>query len=316
LKVLVTGAAGFIGRHLSRSLLSEGHRVLGVDNFITSDRAGVGEFARESEFEFLEMDIREPGIAGVIERFAPDEIFHLACPTGVHNLVPLAQEMLETCFIGTRSVLECARERSTPVLLASSAEVYGDPLVTPQTESYTGNVDPLGPRKGYEEGKRVAETLVGIYTERHRVPGHIARIFNTYGPGMAVSDTRVVPAMMRRALAGEPLIIYGDGEQTRCHAYVEDTVAGLLKVMRQGGKGRAYNLGSTRQLTVKELAEQIREACGSSSEIEFRPHSIEDHGQREPDVSRAENELGWRARTPLEDGLRRTAEDLRARVTV
>jgi len=314
LNVVITGSAGFIGRRLGQLLLEEGHRALAIDNFMTSEPAGIETLAREPRFEFMELDVRDQSLVKVIQRFAADQIFHLACPTGVHNLVPLAQEMIETCFIGTRWVLEAAQDRSIPVLLASSAEVYGDPMVTPQHETYTGNVDPLGARNGYEEGKRVAESLVSIYTSRHGVPGRIARIFNTYGPGMSLSDTRVVPAMIRRALTGEQLIVYGDGSQTRCHAYVDDTVAGLRMVMERGAPGRAYNLGSSNQMSVRDLAGQILEVCGSSSPLQFVPHRIQDHGQRLPDVSRAREELGWEASTPLREGLTRTAEDLRGRL--
>lgn len=315
MKVVITGGAGFIGRRLAATLLNDGHRVLAIDNFITSDEHDLAALRGEPGFEFQELDVRDPAVLDSVRRFAPEQIYHLACPTGVHNLVPLAHEMIETSFVGTSFMLEAARERSTPLLLASSAEVYGDPTVSPQPESYTGNVDPVGQRNGYEEGKRAAESLVAIYSQRHGVPGRIARIFNTYGPGMSMRDTRVVPAMIRRALSSEPLVVYGDGSQTRCHAYVDDTVAGLRRVMESGGPGRPYNIGSTHQLSVRDLASEILQACRSESRVEFVPHQIEDHGQRLPDITRARDELGWEPATPLREGLARTVEDLRVRMS-
>jgi len=314
LNVLITGGAGFIGRRLASALLADGHHVLAVDSFITSDEQDLRSLREEARFEFEERDVRDAEIVKIVRSFAPEQIYHLACPTGVHNLVPLAQEMIETSFLGTRLLLEAARDRQTPVLLASSAEVYGDPQVSPQAETYTGNVDPLGRRSGYEEGKRSAESLVGIYTHRYGVRGQIARIFNTYGPGMSLRDTRVVPSMIRRALAGEPLVIYGDGTQTRCHAYVDDTVAGLRRVMDRGVPGRPYNIGSTNQLSIRDLAPEILEVCRSNSPLEFVPHKIEDHGHRLPDISRARTELDWEPKTPLRDGLAETVEDLRRRL--
>ena len=314
MNVLITGGAGFIGRRLASGLLGDGHRVLAVDNFITSDEEALGPLREDPRFEFEKRDVRDAEIVGIVRSFAPDEIYHLACPTGVHNLVPLAQEMIETSFLGTRLLLEAARDRQTPILLASSAEVYGDPEVAPQAETYTGNVDPLGPRNGYEEGKRSAESLVTIYTHRYGIPGRIARIFNTYGPGMSLRDTRVVPSMIRRALTGEPLVIYGDGTQTRCHAYVDDTAAGLRRVMDHGVPGRAYNIGSENPLSIRELASEILAACRSDSPIEFVPHKIADHGHRLPDISRARVELDWEPATSLRDGLAETVADLRRRL--
>jgi UDP-glucuronate decarboxylase len=289
--------------------MEDGHRVLGIDNFITGPRGEMDDLLR-SGLEFIEMDVRDEALASTMRAFRPEAIYHLACPTGVHNLVPLAFEMLDTCYRGTLGVLEAAREHSAAVLVASSAEVYGDPLVSPQPESYSGNVDQLGPRKGYEEGKRVAESLLAIYTERHGLRGTIARIFNTYGPGMADTDTRVVPAMMRNALKGDPLVVYGDGSQTRCHAFVTDTVRGLRQVLEHGATGKAYNLGSTEQVSVSALAECILGVTGSQSPVEYRPHAIPDHAQRLPDVSRAWADLGWETTIRLQDGLRRTADAL------
>lgn len=314
--VLVTGAAGFLGRHLVRSLLNDGHEVAGVDNFITSERADLVGLLAEPRFTFAEMDITSPAFPAFASEFRAEAIYHLACPTGVPNLGPLALEMVETCYEGSKAVLEIARAQGAPALLTSTAEVYGDPLVSPQTEEYTGNVDTLGPRKGYEEGKRVAETLFGIYAQRYGVAAKVVRVFNTYGPGMALSDTRVVPSFVTSALTGRPLRSHGDGAQTRCHTFASDMVAGLRLAMERGRPARAYNLGSNRQLSVRALAELIVELTGTESGIEFVPRPGHDHQDRLPDTTRARDELGWSLTVSLEDGLRATIADFRERMGV
>jgi nucleoside-diphosphate-sugar epimerase len=312
--ILVTGAAGFLGRHLARSLLAEGHHVIGVDSFITSDRIDLLELRIDPRFTFFELDVSREEFVAKLGYDHLDAIYHLACPTGVPNLQPLALEMLETCYLGSKAVLELARLNNAPVLLTSTAEVYGDPEVMPQAETYTGNVDPLGPRKGYEEGKRVAETLFGIYAERFGVRAKIARVFNTYGPGMALSDTRVVPSFIVAALRNRPLIIYGDGSQTRCHTYVDDMVAGLRSLMERGRPGRAYNLGSQTPVSVLELARTIMTLAGSRAGIEYRERPAHDHDRRLPDINRARTELGWQPVVPLGQGLARTIEDFAQRL--
>lgn len=315
MSVLVTGAAGFLGRHLVTRLLDEGHEVVGVDNFVTSDRHEMARLTEQAAFEFHEVDVTSPGFRAIATEAHPSEIFHLACPTGVPNLRPLALEMLETSFDGTRHVLEAAYDVGARVLVASSAEVYGNPTVSPQTEDYTGNVDTLGPRNGYEEGKRVAETLCAIYADRFGTGCSIARIFNTYGPGMSLNDTRVVPAFVRAALAGVPLLIHGDGSQKRCHSYVDDTVRGLLTVARHGESGAAYNIGSEHAMTVQALAERIIAVSDSRSTIEHIGRPGHDHDARLPATERA-RELGWAASTPLEVGLQATIADFAARLGV
>lgn len=318
MSILITGAAGFIGRHLAAALLADGHRVVGVDSFITSDPPDLEPLLAERKFEFHEMDVREPAFrdlaAALVAEEGVEEIYHLACPTGVPNLGPLALEMLETSFDGTRAVLDAALGGRSRVVLASSAEVYGNPLVSPQAEEYAGNVDPLGPRKGYEEGKRVAETLCGIYAERYGVAAVIARIFNTYGPGMSLGETRVVPAFTRAAIRGEPLVVHGSGEQLRCHAYVADVVVGLRRAAERGAPGRAYNLGSQQPTSVRALAELIVRLTGSASPIEYRERPSHDHDARLPATERARSELGWAPATALEEGLQRTIADIAQRI--
>ncbi len=314
--VLVTGAAGFLGRHLTASLLDDGHEVAGVDNFITSDSADLRPLLRRPGFSFEELDITGAAFRTFASGLKLEAIYNLACPTGVPNLGPMALEMLRTCYEGSYAVLELAREQGCPALVTSTAEVYGNPEVVPQPESYTGNVDTLGPRKGYEEGKRVAETLFGIYAERYGVAAKVARVFNTYGPGMCLTDTRVVPSFVRKALLGEPLVVHGDGGQTRCHVYASDQVAGLRLVLQQGMPARAYNIGTQTPFTVGDLAELVLELTGSRSEIQRVERPAHDHDRRLPDTTRVRTELGWEPRMSLKDGLRATIEDFSRRLGV
>ncbi|MGI8549717.1 MAG: NAD-dependent epimerase/dehydratase family protein [Dehalococcoidia bacterium] len=314
MRVLVTGAAGFLGRHLVASLLADGHKVAGVDTFITSDREDLTRLQQEANFDFAELDVTSSGFGQFARGFRPDAIYHLACPTGVPNLGPMALEMLATSYEGSVAVLEVARERNASVLLTSSAEVYGNPEVTPQTEAYTGNVDTLGPRKGYEEGKRVAETLFAIYAERFGVQSRIVRVFNTYGPGMSLRETRVVPAFVRAALKGQPLTIHGNGGQTRCHTFASDMVQGLKMAMERGRPARAYNIGSQTPVTVKALAELVIRVADSPSTVEVIERPGHDHEHRLPDTARARTELGWSLSVSLEEGLRATIADFRERL--
>lgn len=314
MSAIVTGAAGFLGRHLVTSLLADGIDVIGFDNFITSDSEDLEPLLSEPGFEFHRVDIRSPQFREIALARPAWDIFHLACPTGVPNLGPLAMDMLETCFDGTRAVLDVAREHRATVVLASSAEVYGNPTESPQYEGYTGNVDTLGPRKGYEEGKRVAETLMAIYAERYGVPATIARIFNTYGPGMSLRETRVVPAFVRAALQGDPIELHGDGRQLRCHTYATDLVDGLRRLARLGRPGVPYNLGSRNAMTVRRLAETVVALTGSTSPIQSIERPVHDHDSRLPGIERAERELGWYPSTALETGLLATIADITARL--
>ena len=312
--ILVTGAAGYLGKHLVRSLLADGHHVIGVDNFITSNPEDLVDLRRDPQFDFHAMDICSPEFQQVATEQPLHGIFHLACPTGVPNLGPLAVEMLQTCTEGTHNVLTIARAQKARCLLSSSAEVYGDPQVTPQDEAYHGNVDALGGRKAYEEGKRVAETWFGIYAERFGVQALIARVFNSYGPGMSLTDTRIVPAFTAAALRGNPIPVHGDGAQVRCYAYVADTVRGLRRVMDAGQPARPYNIGSTDQVSALTMATMIKELSYSDSAIVSVPRPPHDTNGRLPDVRRAHDELGWEPHVHLRDGLRETIADFTARL--
>jgi nucleoside-diphosphate-sugar epimerase len=313
--VLVTGAAGFLGRNLVQNLLDDGYTVAGVDNFITSDRRDLVALADQPGFEFAELDITRPEFAAFAAKFETIEaIYHLACPTGVPNTGPLAYEMMTTSYEGSKAVLEIARAHGVPALLTSTAEVYGNPQVVPQSETYSGNVDTMGARKGYEEGKRAAEALFAIYHDRFGVQAKVVRVFNTYGPGMCLDDTRVIPAFLKAALTGTPLTMHGEGNQTRCYTYASDMVRGIRLAMAKGAPARAYNLGSQQQVTVRDLAELILRLTGSASPIVSIDRPSHDHDSRLPDTTRAETELGWRRLVGLEEGLQASIVDFRRRM--
>ncbi|MFN8556507.1 MAG: NAD-dependent epimerase/dehydratase family protein [Dehalococcoidia bacterium] len=314
MRVLVTGAAGFLGRHLVGALLREGHTVVGVDNFITSDRADLAPLAATPGFQFAEVDITDPAFRHYAARFAFDQVYNLACPTGVPNNGPLALEMLTTSYEGSKAALEIARANGAPTLVTSSAEVYGNPKVVPQPETYHGDVDTLGGRKGYENGKRVAETLYGIYAERFGVPAKIVRVFNTYGPGLCLDDTRVIPAFVRASLEGRPLLIHGAGLQTRCYTYVDDMVAGLRLVMERGAPARPYNIGSEIPVSVRDLATEIVRLTGGAGEVRHIERPSHDHDTHMPDTTRVRTELGWAMTVGLEAGLRATIRDFEQRL--
>ena len=312
--VLVTGAAGFLGRNLVTSLLADGHSVTGVDTFITSDRRDLARLQAEPRFTFHELDVTADDFRALLSDVDLEAIYHLACPTGVPNNGPLGLEMLTASYEGSRAVLEAARTRLTPVAFASSAEVYGDPLVSPQTEAYTGNSDPLGPRKGYEGGKRIGETLFGLYAERYGVPAKIVRVFNTYGPGMCLDETRVIPFFVRSALTGRPVTVHGDGSQTRCHTYVDDMVRAFKLILKDGEPGRPYNVGSMTPVTVLALAELVIQVTGANVGIEHVPALSHDHKHRLPETTRVRTELGWEPSVGLVDGLQRTIADITERL--
>ena len=300
--ILVTGGSGFIGSNLCRTLLEQGHTVHAVDNLITGKRENVAPLLSQRQFSFYELDIVDVSILDTFKKKHLDYIYHLACPTGVPNLTILAEEMLRTCSIGTFHVLELARQHHARVLYASSAEVYGDPEVFPQHEEYTGNVHPLGPRSAYEEGKRFSEACISMYASRYAVDARVVRIFNTYGPGMSLDDTRVIPQFVRSVRDNKPLRIYGDGGQTRAHMYVDDLVRGFLVVMEKGNVGEAYNLGNDIPMTIRALADLVIELTGHKAGIDFRPHFISDHGKRCPTVEKVKK-LGWQPSIAIEEGL-------------
>lgn len=299
--ILVTGGAGFIGSNLCRTLLEEGHTVHGVDNFITGSRDNIAILSEYADFTFIEADISTPGFAsGITERY--DFIYHLACPTGVPNLTRLANEMLHTCSFGMFNILDLAKAQGAKFLFTSTAEIYGQPEKFPQDETYTGNVAPMGIRSPYEEGKRFSESCLAAYVRYHGLDGRVVRVFNTYGPGMSLSDQRVIPQFVGSVKRGEAIRIYGDGSQTRTHLYVDDLIRGIRLVMDAGTPGEAYNVGGENPMSIRSLAELLIELTAHDSGIEYVPHFIEDHRDRHPSTEKVRT-LGWRQEILIRDGL-------------
>jgi len=296
---LVMGGAGFLGSHLCERLRTEGHQVICLDDFSTGRPENIANLSRDKGFRAIEHDVIEPF------DFDVDEIYNLACPASPprYQLDPI--RTFKTSVFGAINALELAHRTGARVLLSSTSEVYGDPAVHPQPESYWGNVNPFGPRSCYDEGKRAAETLFHDYHERRSVDIRVARIFNTYGPRMSPDDGRVVSNFVIQALKGDDITLYGDGSQTRSFCFVADLVEGLVRLMRSG-VSTPVNLGNTGEFTVRELAELVIEISGSKSRIVHRPLPVDDPRQRRPDIRLAESVLGWSPRTALRDGLGRT----------
>jgi nucleoside-diphosphate-sugar epimerase len=305
-KALVTGGAGFIGFNLSRRLLDEGYQVIAVDNFITSSTQNINILNTYHGFTFINHDINNPFTAE-LEKACRDveTIYHLACPTGVPNLGPLAEEMLLTSSVGTRNVLELARFTGASFLFTSSSEVYGNPGVFPQAEAYEGNVSPVGIRSPYEEGKRFAEALIAMYVRKYGVDAKIVRVFNTYGIGMSLDDTRVIPRFLRLLKDRKPIEVHGSGKQTRTFCFADDLVDGLIIAERTGERGEVYNLGSDREITILSLAEMIQSVSNIKSEIVFTSGVSYDHDRRLPLLDKIK-QLGWSEKTALESGLLKT----------
>ncbi len=302
-RILVTGGAGFLGSHLCDRLVRQGHDVLCLDNFFTSQKSNVAHLLSQPNFELIRHDITRPIWLEV------DQIYNLACPAAPGHYQHNPIKTIKTSFLGTMHVLGMAKRCGATVLQASTSEVYGDPEVHPQVESYRGAVNPVGPRACYDEGKRAAETLCYEYHRRHGIPVVVVRIFNTYGPRMHPYDGRVVSNFIRQALQGEPLTIYGDGSQTRSFCYVDDLIDGLLRAMEVAEEFFGpVNLGNPEEFTISQLAQLVLELSGSRSEIQYRPAPPEDPCRRRPDISLARRVLGWEPRTPLSEGLRRTIE--------
>ena len=302
-RILVTGGAGFIGSHLSARLVAAGHEVLCADNFFTGSRQNVAALQAAPNFELLRHDVTVPLLAEV------DEIYNLACPASPRHYQHDPVQTTRTSVLGTLHMLDLARRLKIKILQASTSEVYGDPQVHPQPESYWGNVNPVGPRSCYDEGKRCAETLCFDYHRQYGVPVKVVRIFNTYGPHMHPDDGRVVSNFIVSALRGEPLTLYGDGRQTRSFCYVGDLVEGLEAMMASGPELTGpLNLGNPAEFTIRELAELVLELTGSRSGIVELPLPVDDPRQRQPDIGRARAALGWEPRVPLRAGLARTID--------
>jgi nucleoside-diphosphate-sugar epimerase len=316
MRILITGGAGFLGSNLCSFLLNQGHQVTVVDNLITGTRSNLEEHRANPLFKFYELSIDDQGFLNEftnLEQHRFDQVYHLACPTGVPNISTLGEEMMETCSTGTKQVLQVALLHQAKILFTSSSEIYGNPKIAPQTEDYTGNVDPRGPRAAYEEGKRYAETLVTLYKEKYGLFTIIVRLFNVYGPRMSLADTRVIPRFVTQALTGRSLTIHGDGSQERTMCYVDDIVRGLTLLMEQGQSGEVYNLGSDKSLTMSQLAEEVIKITNIESKIAYIPRASHDHDQRIPSLRKI-RALGWRAATSLREGLRSTIVDFSARL--
>jgi dTDP-glucose 4,6-dehydratase len=309
-RALITGAAGFIGSHLVDYLLARGHEVIGMDNFITGDRANL-EHVRDSRFQFIEHNVTEEiRIDGPL-----DFILHFASPASPIDYLELPIQTLKVGSLGTHKTLGLARAKNARFLLASTSEVYGDPLVHPQREDYWGNVNPIGPRGVYDEAKRFAEAMTVAYHRYHGIDIKIARIFNTYGPRMRVRDGRAIPAFISQALQNEPITVFGAGSQTRSFCYVSDLVEGLYRLLNSG-QNMPVNLGNPSEMTIQELAETIRRKTGSTSEIVFQPLPVDDPKVRQPDISLARRLLGWSPQVSLDDGLTTTIDYFRDKLRI
>lgn len=304
--VLVTGGTGFLGTNLCKRLIEEGKYVFAVDNHITSSRAYILHDATHYQFLFHDITKPFPGILSPHNKEI-ETIYHLACPTGVPNVVTFGEEMLLTCSVGTQNVLELAKAHGADVVFTSTSEVYGDPERFPQTEDYTGNVSPIGIRSPYEEGKRFAESLIVLYTKKYGLDTKIIRVFNTYGPYMARSDTRVIPMFLRQLKAQQPLTIIGSGQHTRTFCFVDDLLEGMLLIQQKGKSGEIYNLGSDEEITIAALADSLLALQEPHKGITYVELPYEDHHRRLPSLEKVKS-LGWRMQTSLEEGLRRTLQ--------
>ena len=300
-RILVTGGAGFLGSHLCERLVGQGHEVLCVDNFFTGRRANVAQLFDAPGFELMRHDVTFPLYVEV------DEIYNLACPASPIHYQFDPVQTTKTSVHGAINMLGLAKRTRAKLMQASTSEVYGDPSVHPQTEAYWGNVNPIGPRSCYDEGKRCAETLCFDYRRQHGVGIKVARIFNTYGPRMHPNDGRVVSNFIVQALKGEPLTLYGDGSQTRAFCYVDDLIEGFVRLMATpDGVTGPVNLGNPGEFTIRQLAEKVIALTGSRSRVEHRPLPENDPMQRRPDIARARALLDWSPQVPLEEGLVKT----------
>ncbi len=309
MKILVAGAAGFIGSHLCDRLLSEGHEVIAVDNFMTGSKDNVAHLMKAPGFRLLEHDVTETfDVDGPV-----DSVMNLASPASPKDYMEHAIETLEVGSVGSKNLLEIARRHGARYIVSSTSECYGDPLEHPQVETYWGNVNSVGPRSCYDESKRFAEAMTMAYHRKFGVRTNIARIFNTYGPRMQLDDGRVVPAFMDQALRGEPMTVFGTGSQTRSFCYVDDMVDGLIRLSRSEER-YPVNLGNPVEMTILEFAERIKAAAGITAPIVFKPLPEDDPRRRRPDITKAKRVLGWEPKISLEDGLRDTLAYFRSKL--
>ena len=307
MRILVTGGAGFIGSHLCDRLIGEGQEVLCLDNFFTGRRVNIFHLLDNPRFELIRHDVTEPILLEV------DQIYNLACPASPVHYQYNPVKTVKTNVMGAINMLGLAKRVRARILQASTSEVYGDPLIHPQTEDYWGHVNPIGIRSCYDEGKRIAETLMTDYHRQNHVDIRIARIFNTYGPRMLEDDGRVVSNFIVQALRGEALTLYGEGEQTRSFCYVDDLIEGLMRLMNTDGLNDPINLGNPSEFTIKQLAEEVIKICGSKSGLTHLPLPADDPRQRKPDITKAQTLLNWNPTIPLREGLERTVADFKSR---
>jgi dTDP-glucose 4,6-dehydratase len=308
MRVLVTGAAGFLGSHLTDRLLADGHSVVGVDNLSTGELSNVAHLKSEPRFALEERDICEPFDPGKV-----DAVFNMASPASPPEYLRLGIETLRVGSAGTENTLEIALKYGAAYLHASTSECYGDPLEHPQTESYWGHVNPVGPRSVYDEAKRYAESLTMAYHRYRGVNTHLVRIFNTYGPRLHPSDGRVISNFLMQALRGEPLTVYGDGRQTRSFCYVDDLIEGIVRLARSD-EHLPVNIGNPDEFTILECAEAVLELTGSQSDLRFEPLPVDDPMRRKPDIAKAKRVLDWEPKISLREGLKLSLEFFRARI--
>ena len=306
MRVLVTGGAGFLGSHLCDRLLAEGHEVIAMDNLLTGNLRNIAHLSQEPRFRFVNHNVTQfIAVEGPL-----DAVLHFASPASPIDYLLLPIQTLKVGALGTHNALGLAMAKKARLLLASTSEVYGDPLVHPQPETYWGNVNPIGPRGVYDEAKRFAEAITMAYRRSHGVDTRIVRIFNTYGERMRPRDGRVVPALIGQALAGEPMTVFGDGSQTRSFCYVSDLIEGIYRLLLSD-EPDPVNIGNPSELSVLEFARTIKNLTGTSSEIVFKPLPVDDPKIRQPDITRARKILGWEPKVKLEEGLSRTIDYFR-----
>lgn len=310
MRILVTGGAGFIGSHLCERLVAEGHDVICLDNFFTGRRENVFHLLDNRRFELLRHDVIEPVLLEV------EQIYNLACPASPIHYQYNPVKTVKTSVMGMINMLGLAKRVRARILQASTSEVYGDPEIHPQPEAYWGNVNPIGIRSCYDEGKRIAETLMMDYHRQNKVDTRIARIFNTYGPRMMENDGRVVSNFVVQSLRGEEMTIYGEGQQTRSFCFVDDLVEGLIRLMNTDDIHDPVNLGNPGEFTIKELAEEVARICGTGARIKYCPLPQDDPKQRKPDITRAQQLLDWTPTVPLRDGLELTVAYFAQRINV
>ena len=307
MRVVVTGAAGFLGSHLSDRLIAEGHHVVGLDNLVTGDVRNIAHLAGHERFRFILHDVTEY----IYLDGAVDAILHFASPASPIDYLQIPIQTLKVGALGTHKALGLARAKKARFLLASTSEVYGDPLVHPQPEDYWGNVNPVGPRGCYDEAKRFGEAMTVAYRNFHQVDTRIVRIYNTHGPRMRPNDGRIVPSLIGQALRGEPLTVFGDGSQTRSFCYVSDLIDGIYRLLLSDVVD-PVNIGNPAEMTVMQFAETIKKATGSNSTIVHKPLPTDDPKQRRPDITRARKLLGWEPRVALDEGIAATIAYFRA----